>query len=73
MKLFFLCQFEEYVLTDKIFFLIERKNSQTKPKSIFIPPNIFFDLCGVSSSKEIIEFENWVNGEVSKMGHHFRK
>ena len=27
----------------------------------------------ITYSKEIIEFENWGNGEVSKIGHHFRK
>ena len=24
------------------------------------------------TKKELLNFENWVNGEVSKIGHHFR-
>ena len=25
------------------------------------------------TQKKLLNFENWVNGEVSKIGHHFRK
>jgi hypothetical protein len=25
------------------------------------------------TQRKLLNFENWVNGEVSKIGHHFRK
>ena len=28
------------------------------------------DIC---NQRKLLNFENWVNGEVSKIGHHFRK
>ena len=27
----------------------------------------------ISTQRKLLNFENWVNGEVSKIGHHFRK
>ena len=33
---------------------------------IFLPKN-------QHTQRKLLNFENWVNGEVSKIGHHFRK
>ena len=32
----------------------------------FLPKNLH-------TQRKLLNFENWVNGEVSKIGHHFRK
>ena len=28
---------------------------------------------GTKLERKLLNFENWINGEVSKIGHHFRK
>ena len=45
--------------------VVEFSNGGTKLER-FLPKNQY-------TRRKILNFENWVNGEVSKIGHHFRK
>ena len=45
--------------------VVEFSNGGTKLE-IFLPKN-------QHTQRKLLNFENWVNGEVSKLGHHFRK
>ena len=44
---------------------VEFSNGVTKSER-FLPQN-------QHTQRKLLNFENWVNGEVSKIGHHFRK
>ena len=44
---------------------VEFSNGVTKSER-FLPKN-------QHTERKILNFENWVNGEASKIGHHFRK
>ena len=47
--------------------VVEISNGDTKLE-IFLPKNQH-----TPGLRKLLNFENWVNGEVSKIGHHFRK
>ena len=45
--------------------VVEFSNGGTKLER-FLPMN-------QHTQRKLLNFENWINGEVSKIGHHFRK
>ena len=48
--------------------VVEFSNGGYKIRKLerFLPKN-------QNTQRKLLNFENWVNGEVSKIGHHFRK
>ena len=48
--------------------VVEFSNSQTEGTKLerFLPKN-------QHTQRKLLNFENWVNGQVSKIGHYFRK